>query len=91
MPPTTAIIICKHGSWKYPYIFIPSSWHGFIIVLQTHLDSSGQLRRQGFFSKFLMGGGDSKFFVPDRDEVDGGGGTWEENLTEAKTAHLMQN
>ena len=43
-----------------------------------------------FFSKFLMGG-DSKFSVPDGDEAGWGGGTCEKNLTEAKTAHLMQN
>ena len=43
---------------------------------------------QGFFSKFLMGG-DSKFSVPDGTKSDGG--DLRKNLTEAKTAHLMQN
>ena len=46
-----------------------------------------------FSLNFLMGG-DSKFFVPVGpcgDEVGWGGGTCEKNLTEAKTAHLMQN
>ena len=54
---------------------------------------------QGFFSKFLMGG-DSKFSVPDGDEVGWASiqmefgwapPTCEKNPTEAKTAHLMQN
>ena len=49
---------------------------------------------QGFFSKFLMGGlnifGPSSS-VPDGDEVRWGGGTCKKNLTEAKTAHLMQS
>ena len=49
---------------------------------------------QGFFSKFLMGG-DSKFSVPigprrGRSQM-GGGGTFEKNPTEAKTAYQMQN
>ena len=47
-----------------------------------------------FFSKFLMGGGDSKFSVPvgpRRGRSRMGGGTCEKNPTEAKTAHLMQN
>ena len=48
-----------------------------------------QKQAQGFFSKFLMGG-DSKFSVPDGDEVRWGG-TCEKNPTEAKNAHLMQN
>ena len=39
----------------------------------------------------MGGGGDSKFSVPNRDEVGWGGGTCEKNPTEAKTAHLMQN
>ena len=49
-------------------------------------------RFQGFFSKFLMGGTQNfrSPSVPDGDEV-GWGGTCEKNLTEAKTAHLMQN
>ena len=49
----------------------------------------------GFSSKFLMGGGETHNFwspsVPDGDEVRWGGGTCEKNLTEAKTAQLMQN
>ena len=48
---------------------------------------------QVFFSKFLMGG-DSKFSVPvgpRRGRSRMGGGTCDKNLTEAKTAHLMQN
>ena len=46
---------------------------------------------QGFFSKFLMGGTQNFWSpsVPDGDKSDGG--TWKKNLTEAKTAHLMQN
>ena len=48
---------------------------------------------QGFFSKFLIGGG-SKFLVPVgprqvRSRM--GGLAKKKNLTEAKTAHLMQN
>ena len=48
--------------------------------------------KQGFFSKFLMGG-DSKFFVPvgpqrGRSQM---GGTCEKNPTEAETVYLMQN
>ena len=50
--------------------------------------------KQGFFSKFLMGGG-LKIFRPRRSptgtKLDGGGGTCEKNPTEADTAHLMQN
>ena len=48
--------------------------------------------RQGFFSKFLMGGTQNfrSPLVPDGDEVRWGG-TCEKNPTEAKTAHLMQN
>ena len=51
-------------------------------------------QQQGFFSKFLMGGGTQNFrspSVPDGDEVGWGGGTCKKNPTEAKTAHLMQN
>ena len=45
----------------------------------------------GFFSKFLMGGTQNFWSpsVPDGDEV--GWGPCEKNLTETKTAHLMQN
>ena len=42
------------------------------------------------FSLKFWWGGDSKFSVPDGDEV-GWGGTCEKILTEAKTAHFMQN
>ena len=45
---------------------------------------------QGFLSKFLMGG-PQKFLVPIGDEVRWEGGLAKKNLTEAKTAHLMQN
>ena len=50
---------------------------------------------QGFFSKFLMGGG-LKIFRPRRfpagTKSDGGGGlAKKKNPTEAETAHLMQN
>ena len=47
---------------------------------------------QGFFSKFLMGGG-LKIFGPHRSRTGtkSDGGTCEKNPTEAKTAHLMQN
>ena len=47
---------------------------------------------QGFFSKFLMGEPQNFLSpsVPDGDEV-GWGGTCEKNMTEAETAHLMQN
>ena len=58
--------------------------------LQMDAFESGE---QGFFSKFLMGGGTQNFrslSVPDGDEV-GWGGTCEKNPIEAKTAHLMQN
>ena len=47
-------------------------------------------RSQGFFSKFLMGGGTRNFrspSVPDGDVVGWGRGTYEKNPTEAKTAH----
>ena len=49
---------------------------------------------QGFFSKFLMGGGGLKIFGPRRSPTvtkSDGGGTCEKNPTEAKIAHLMQN
>ena len=50
---------------------------------------------QGFFSnKFFMGGMRSKFLVPvgpwRGQSRMGGGGTCKKNLTEVKTAHLMQ-
>ena len=47
--------------------------------------------KQGFFSKFLMGGPQNfrSPSVPDGALVDGG--TCEKNPTEAKTTHLMQN
>ena len=47
---------------------------------------------QGFFSKFLMGG--LKNFCPRRGPTGRswmGGGTCKKNLTEAETAHQMQN
>ena len=77
-------------------------WHLYKVIMVVHVckfikkinhmiryaDSS-----QGFFSKFLMGGtwNFRSPSVPDGDEVGWGGGTYEKNLTEAKTAHLMQN
>ena len=48
---------------------------------------------QGFFSKFLMGGG-LKIFHPHRSPVgtkSDGGELAKKNRTEAQTAHLMQN
>ena len=48
---------------------------------------------QGFFSKFLMGGG-LKIFGPRRSPTgtkSDGGGDLQKNPTEAKNAHLMQN
>ena len=67
--------------WKplplYPYLWHLTTWEGGF---------------QGFFSKFLMGGGTQNFrspSVPDGNEV--GWGTCEKNPTEAKIAHLMQN
>ena len=50
------------------------------------------LKSTGFFSKFLMVG-TQQFWspsVPDGDDV-GWGGDLQKNLTQAKTAHLMQN
>ena len=47
----------------------------------------------GFFL-LIFDGGDSKFLVPvspRRGQSRMGGGTSKKNLTEAKTAHLMQN
>ena len=38
-----------------------------------------------------MGVGTQNFRSPSGTKLDGGGGTYEKNPTEAKTAHLMQN
>ena len=62
-------------------------------MAQSSIQHWKDVSSQGFFSKFLMGGGTQNFrspSVPDGDEV-GWGGTYEKNPTEAKTAHLMQN
>ena len=61
-----------------------------IAVKNAHFFLPDITGRQGFFSKFLMGGGTQNFrspSVPDGDEVGWGGGTCEKNPTEAKTAH----
>ena len=67
----------------------------FKLFGQTNKNNIWHHVHQGFFSKFLMGGGARNFWspsVPDGDEVGwGGGGTCEKNPTEAKTAQLMQN
>ena len=57
------------------------------------IKSLGKGHRRVFFSKFLMGGTQNFWSpsVPDGDEVGWGGGTCEKNLTEAETAHIMQN
>ena len=47
------------------------------------------INTQGFFSKFLMGG--TQNFQSATGTKSDGGWTCEKNLTEAKTAHLMQN
>ena len=48
----------------------------------------------GFFLYIFDGGGTQNVWspsVPDGDKVGWGGGTYEKNPTEAKTAHPMQN
>ena len=64
-----------------------------LVMLVRYLQSLTDFwgNNQGFFSKFLIGGGDSKFRSPMGTKSDGGGGNLQKNLTEAKTAHLMQN
>ena len=56
-------------------------------VLKTRIGATATTTPQGFFSKFLMGGG-LKIFCPTKLD---GGGLAKKNPTEAKTAHLMQN
>ena len=55
-----------------------------------------KMDQMGFFSQFLMGGGDSKIIPPRRGPSvtksdGGGGGNCEKNPTEAETARLLQN
>ena len=62
-------------------------------ISKISVDSNIYLWVTGFFSKFLMGG-TKKVWSPRSPmgtKSDGGGGPCEKNLTEAETAHLMQN
>ena len=60
------------------------------VMLEVLAGEQRAVPPQGFFSKFLMGGG-LEIVGPRRGRSRMGGGTYEKNPTEAKTAHLMQN